>query len=80
MDPKDERNGLQEIIDKAPGEAGGAPAPEGIDLAEFRRRTGLARLRARTIKSRGLKALPHGRTGGPRVPRYGRAGRGPGTA
>lgn len=67
MDSKDERNGLREIIGKAleemRAEAGGALAPEDVNLAEFCRRTGLTRSKARTIKSRGFKALPHGRMG-----------------
>lgn len=59
MDSKDERNGLREIIGKAleemRAEAGGALAPEDVNLAEFCRRTGLTRSKARTIKSRGSR-------------------------
>lgn len=62
-----ERNGLQEIIDKAleemRAENGGSLDLETLNLAEFSRRTGLTRSRARTIKANGFKALPHGRTG-----------------
>lgn len=62
-----ERNGLQDIIDKALDdmrhEHGGELDLEKINLAEFSRKTGLTRARARTVKANGFKALPHGRTG-----------------
>ncbi len=62
-----ERGDLQEIIDKVLGEmardAGGELDPENVNLAEFQRRTGLARSKARTLKSKGFKVTPHGRTG-----------------
>lgn len=62
-----ERNGLQEIIDKALEEMrtdnGGVLDLESLNLAEFSRRTGLSRSKARTIKAHGFKVLPHGRTG-----------------
>ena len=62
-----ERNGLQEIIDKAiedmAREAGDSFEIERINLAEFSRRTGLTRSRARTLKAKGFKVTPHGRCG-----------------
>jgi hypothetical protein len=62
-----ERSALQEIIDNAlrdmRREAGGELGLERVNLAEFCRRTGLSRSRARTIKEHGFRALPHGRTG-----------------
>ena len=68
MDSKtNERNDLQEIIDKAldgmAREAGGALDPGSVNLAEFSRRTGLSRSRARTLKQKGSKAMRHGRCG-----------------
>lgn len=58
---------LQKIIDGAledmAAEAGDGFDPQGRDLAEFCRRTGLTRSKARTIKSHGFKALPHGNAG-----------------
>ena len=62
MDSKtNERNDLQEIIDKAldgmAREAGGALDPGSVNLAEFSRRTGLSRSRARTLKQKGSKAM-----------------------
>ena len=60
-------DGLQHIIDEALGamaaEAAGDFDPQGCNLAEFCRRTGLSRQRARTIKANGFKAKPHGRLG-----------------
>lgn len=62
-----ERDDLQEIIDEAlesmAAEAVGEFDPQTCNLAEFCRRTGLTRSKARTIKSHGFKALPHGRLG-----------------
>ena len=58
---------LQEIIDKALGEmaaeAGDGFDPQACNLAEFCRRTGLTRSKARTIKRHGFRALPHGNSG-----------------
>ena len=60
-------DGLQHIIDEALGamaaEAAGDFDPQGCNLAEFCRRTGLSRQRARTIKKNGFRARPHGGTG-----------------
>lgn len=62
-----ERNGLQEIIDKALDEmaqnAGGSLELADVNLAEFQRITGLSRSKARTIKAHGFKAVEHGRCG-----------------
>ena len=62
-----ERDDLQEIIDNALGEmareAGGDFDPQRCNLAEFCRRTGLTRSKARTIKANGFKVMPHGRLG-----------------
>lgn len=62
-----ERDGLQEIIDKAleemAREAGEPFDIERINLAEFCRRTKLSRSRARTLKAKGFKVGPHGRCG-----------------
>ena len=68
MDSKaSERSALQEIIDHAlldmRREAGGELDLEHVNLADFCRRTGLSRSKARTIQSHGFRALPHGRTG-----------------
>lgn len=67
MDRESERIGLQEIIDKAleemAREAGESFELDRINLAEFSRRTGLTRSRARTLKANGFKVLPHGRCG-----------------
>ena len=61
------RNGLQEIIDKALEEMnedyGGELDFRTLNLAEFCRRTGLSRSKARTLKEKGFKVTPHGRTG-----------------
>lgn len=58
---------LQMIIDGAledmAAEAGGGFDPQRCNLAEFCRRTGLTRSKARTIKSHGFKAPPHGNAG-----------------
>lgn len=60
-------DGLQQIIDEAlesmAAEAAGDFDPQRCNLAEFCRRTGLSRQRARTIKANGFKARPHGRLG-----------------
>lgn len=60
-------DGLQEIIDEAlesmAAETAGEFDPQRCNLAEFCRRTGLSRQRARTIKANGFKARPHGRLG-----------------
>lgn len=57
-----ERNGLQEIIDKALREmaedVGHPIAPEDVNLAELGRRTGLTRSRLRTLKRKGFKVAP----------------------
>ena len=62
-----ERNGLQEIIDKAiediAREAGDSFELDHMNLAEFSRRTGLSRSKARTLKAKGFVATPHGRCG-----------------
>ena len=62
-----ERNGLQEIIDNAieamARKAGDSFDLERINLAEFSRRTGLSRSKARTLKAKGFKVTPHGRCG-----------------
>jgi transposase len=61
------RDDLQEIIDKAleemAAEAGEGFEPQACSLAEFCRRTGLTRSRARTIKAHGFRVLPHGNSG-----------------
>ena len=63
----DRYDGLQEIIDEAldsmAAEAGDGFDPQRCNLAEFCRRTGLSRQRARTIKANGFKVKPHGRLG-----------------
>lgn len=60
-------DGLQRIIDEAlesmAAEAAGGFDPQACNLAEFCRRTGLSRQRARTIKANGFRAKPHGRLG-----------------
>ena len=62
-----ERNGLQEIIDKAieemSREAGDSFELDHLNLAEFSRRTGLSRSKARTLKAKGFVVTPHGRCG-----------------
>lgn len=62
-----ERNGLQEIIDKAieeiAHEQGDLFELEKINLAELSRRTGLSRSKLRTLKTKGFKVVPHGRCG-----------------
>ena len=67
MDRESERIGLQEIIDKAieeiAREAGESFELDRMNLAEFSRRTGLTRSKARTLKAKGFKVTPHGRCG-----------------
>lgn len=62
-----ERNDLQQIIDNAiaemSAEAGRELEPDEVNLAELGRRTGITRSRLRTLKSKGFRAAPHGRTG-----------------
>ena len=62
-----ERNDLQEIIDKALAEMGfgpgGAPDPSEVNVSEFARRAGLTRSKARTVKAKGFRATGHGRCG-----------------
>ena len=62
-----ERNDLQEIIDKTledmRREAGGRLRPDDVNLAEFARRSGLTRSKARTLKAKGFRATEHGRCG-----------------
>ena len=62
-----ECNGLQEIIDKAieemAREAGDSFDIDHMNLAEFSRRTGLSRSKARTLKAKGFVVTPHGRCG-----------------
>ena len=64
---ENERNGLQEIIDKAideiAREAGDSFELDHLNLAEFSRRTGLSRSKARTLKAKGFVVTPHGRCG-----------------
>lgn len=58
---------LQEIIDAAlremVAEEGDGFDPQACNLAEFCRRTGLTRSRARTVRAHGFRALPHGNSG-----------------
>lgn len=58
---------LQEIIDAAlremAAEEGDGFDPQACNLAEFCRRTGLTRSRARTVRAHGFRALPHGNSG-----------------
>lgn len=67
MKESNERGGLQQIIDEAieamRAEAGGELGPDEINLAEFSRRTGLTRSKARTLKAKGFRVTPHGRCG-----------------
>jgi len=60
-------DGLQKIIDEAlsamAAEAGPGFLPEKANLAEFCRRTGLTRSKARTLRKRGFQAGPHGNAG-----------------
>lgn len=64
---RNERNGLQEIIDNALAEmaeeAGGTLGPPRANLAAFRGKTGLTRPEARTPEKKGFKVTPHGRCG-----------------
>ena len=59
MDKENERIGLQEIIDKAieelAREAGDSFKLDQLNLAEFSRRTGLSRSKARSLKAKGLR-------------------------
>lgn len=59
---------LQKIIDAAlremAAEEGDGFDPQACNLAEFCRRTGLTRSRARTVRAHGFRALPHGGTAG----------------
>lgn len=58
---------LQEIIDAAlremAAEEGDGFDPQACNLAEFCRRTGLTRSRARTVRAHGFRALPRGNSG-----------------
>ena len=67
MTTENERNGLQEIIDNALEDIRQESGPDfdiaKINLADFQRRTGLTRSRARKIQRDGFKVLPHGRSG-----------------
>ena len=67
MDRENERIGLQGIIDKAieemAREAGDSFEIDHLNLAEFSRRTGLSRPKARSLKAKGFVATPHGRCG-----------------
>lgn len=62
-----ERDGLQEIIDKALADMarvqGDSFDLDHVNLAELSRRTGLSRSKVRTLKAKGFKVLPHGRCG-----------------
>ena len=62
-----ERNGLQAIIDavlkEMAEESGDVFDPSKVNLAEFSRKTGLSRSKARTLQDKGFKAAPHGRCG-----------------
>lgn len=62
-----ERNGLQEIIDNALAsmreDAGGLLDLDKVNLAEFCRKSGLSRAKARRLKQNGFKVKEHGRTG-----------------
>ena len=64
---RNERNGLQEIMDNALAEmaeeAGGTLGPPRANLAAFRGKTGPARSKARTPEKKGFKVTPHGRCG-----------------
>ena len=65
---KNERNGLQEIIDDtiaAMAVESGVDAldPSEVNLAGLCRRTGLTRSRARTLRRKGFRVTPHGRCG-----------------
>ena len=61
------RDDPREIIGKAleemAAEAGGGFDPQVCNLADFCRRTGLTRSRARTTEGHGFRVLPHGNTG-----------------
>ena len=67
MSTDNERNDLQEIIDKVLAEMaleqGDSFDLDRINLADFARRAGLTRSKARTIRANGFRVLPHGRTG-----------------
>ena len=68
MSHETECNGLQEIIDKVLEEmrlerGGGELDLKKLNLAEFSRRTGLSRSKARTLRDKGFRVTPHGRCG-----------------
>lgn len=67
MRESNERDGLQQIIDETiegmRAEAGDELDLDEINLAEFSRRTGLSRSKARTLKAKGFRVTPHGRCG-----------------
>ena len=68
MDSRDnERNDLQEIMDKTledmGRDVGGTLRPDDADLAEFARRSGPARSKDRTPRAKGFRATKHGRCG-----------------
>lgn len=62
-----DRSGLQQIIDSALEAMGHPPRgeldPKAVNLAEFSRRTGLTRSKARTLQGKGFKAGAHGNAG-----------------
>lgn len=67
MNVNDKDGGLQQIIDNALLAMGFDPSSEGFDpktvnLADFQRRTGLTRSKARTLRKKGFRA-EHGRCG-----------------
>ena len=67
MNDKNQRDGLQGIIDSALESMGAmgkdGPIPEKINLAELGRRTGLTRSKCRTLQKKGFVVGPHGRCG-----------------
>ena len=67
MDQKQQRNGLQEIIDEAleamACDQGVTVDDMRVNLAELSRRTGLSRSKLRTLQAKGFKVTPHGRYG-----------------
>lgn len=54
---------MDKAIEEMAREAGDSFDVEHINLAEFSRRTGLSRSKARRLKANGFRALPHGRCG-----------------